>query len=57
MRPAAGQPRFEVWARSPTEFFLKAADIRITAVRDAARTVTELVPYQNGGDRAARKVR
>lgn len=52
-----GQPRYEMKAWSPTEFFLKVADIRITFVKDAAGAVTGLVLYQNGVDQPAKKVK
>jgi serine-type D-Ala-D-Ala carboxypeptidase/endopeptidase len=53
----AGQPGYEMVAWSPTEFFLRVADVRITFVKDAAGTVTGLVLYQNGVDQPAPKVK
>ncbi len=53
----AGQPMFEMRAWSPTEFFLRAADVRITFVKDAAGAVTGLSLYQNGFDEPARKIK
>lgn len=53
----AGQPMYEMGAWSPTEFFLRGADVRITFVKDAAGAVTGLSLYQNGFDRPARKIK
>jgi serine-type D-Ala-D-Ala carboxypeptidase/endopeptidase len=51
-----GQPRFPVFAESPTRFFLKVVDAQITFVTDPAGTGTELILHQNGRDqRATRK--
>jgi hypothetical protein len=43
-----GQPSFEIFASSETEFFYKVVDAQITFVRDSAGTTTGLVLHQNG---------
>ncbi len=53
----AGQAQFEIFPESPTEFFLKSADIQISFVKDAKGRATGLVIHQNGFDRTARKIK
>jgi Domain of unknown function (DUF3471) len=50
-----GQPYFEVFPESETNFFYKVVDAQLTFVRDASGKVTELVLHQNG-DKTARKI-
>ena len=45
---ATNQPRFELFAESPREFFLKVVDAQITFVVDASGRATSLVLHQNG---------
>lgn len=45
---ATGQPRFELFASSPTEFFLKVVDARIVFSRDPDGKVGGLTLLQNG---------
>jgi CubicO group peptidase (beta-lactamase class C family) len=47
---ATGQPSFEIFAQSDTEFFLKAVDAQITFEKDG------LILHQNGMDQKATKV-
>jgi serine-type D-Ala-D-Ala carboxypeptidase/endopeptidase len=54
---ATGQAQFELFAESPTDFFLKMGDIQITFVKDATGVVTRLVVHQNGRDRSARRIK
>ena len=54
---ATAQPRFEIFAQSESEFFLKVVDARITFVKDGSGKVTELILHQNGMDQKARKVK
>lgn len=54
---ATAQPRFEVFAKSESEFFLKVVDARITFVKDGAGKVTSLILHQGGMDQKARKVK
>jgi len=48
---ATGQPRFEVFAESESEFFLKVVDAQITFLKDG------LILHQNGMDQKAKKVK
>lgn len=51
---ATGQPRFEIFAESETDFFLTEVDATVTFVRDVDEgSVTHLVLHQNGRDRRA----
>ena len=47
---ATGQPRFEIFAQSESEFFLKVVDARITFQKDG------LILHQGGVDQRAKKV-
>ena len=50
-----GQPKFEVFAESDTEFFLKVVEAQLTFLKDGSQNVTAVVLHQNGIDqRAAR---
>ncbi len=48
---ATGQPRFEIFAKSESEFFLKVVDAQISFQNDA------LVLHQGGKDQTAKKVK
>jgi hypothetical protein len=48
---ATGQPRFEIFAESESEFFLKAVDAQITFQKDG------LILHQGGADQKAKKVK
>lgn len=52
-----GQQKFQLFAESETEFFLKVVDAQLTFTKDAAGVVTGAVLYQNGNERPARKVK
>jgi len=43
-----GQPRFEIFPKSETEFFWKGSDAKLTFVKDAAGNVTKAVRFQDG---------
>jgi len=43
-----GQPRFELFPRSDTEFFWKAVDAQVTFVKDKNGQVTKAVHHQGG---------
>jgi hypothetical protein len=45
---ATGQPRFQLFAEAPTEFFLKDVDAQVTFEKDASGKVTRLILHQNG---------
>jgi CubicO group peptidase (beta-lactamase class C family) len=47
---ATGQPKFQLFAESPTAFFLKEVDAQITFDKDVSGKVTRLVLHQNGAD-------
>jgi CubicO group peptidase (beta-lactamase class C family) len=55
MLQATGQPKFELFAESEKEFFLKVVDAQITFVKDGAGKVTELVLHQGGAHQKAKK--
>jgi D-alanyl-D-alanine-carboxypeptidase/D-alanyl-D-alanine-endopeptidase len=54
---ATGQPRFQVYPLSETEFFYKAVDAQITFVKDSSGRVTGLVLHQGGRDMEAAKIK
>jgi CubicO group peptidase (beta-lactamase class C family) len=45
---ATGQPKIQLFAESPTEFFLKEVDAQVTFEKDPAGKVTRLVLHQGG---------
>jgi hypothetical protein len=51
-----GQPKFPLFAESPTAFFLKAVEAEVTFQKDASGKVTELTIHQGGRDTVAKKV-
>jgi CubicO group peptidase (beta-lactamase class C family) len=53
---ATGQPKFEIFPESETEFFLKVTDAQITFVVDDAGAVTGLILHQSGRDLPAPKL-
>ena len=53
---ATNQPRFELFAESPREFFLKVVDAQITFVVDASGLATSLVLHQGGRDTPANRI-
>ncbi len=52
---ATGQPELEMFARSPSEFFLKAVPATITFISNDLGEVTGLMIDQNGQSVEARK--
>jgi CubicO group peptidase (beta-lactamase class C family) len=54
---ATGQPRFEIYAEKPNEFFLKVVDAQITFDSDESGKVTDLVLHQGGANQKAPKVK
>ncbi|SPE60814.1 Beta-lactamase (modular protein) [Verrucomicrobia bacterium] len=44
----SGQPRFEIFPRSETEFFWKVADAQVTFVKDNQGKVIKAIHHQNG---------
>jgi tetratricopeptide (TPR) repeat protein len=57
MAQATGQDKFELFATSDTDFYLKVVPASITFVKDAEGKVTELVLTQNGRKGTAKKIR
>jgi hypothetical protein len=57
MAQATGQPKFEIFAAAPAEFFLKVVDAQITFVKDASGAVTQLILHQGGRDVPGKKVK
>ena len=43
-----GQPKLQLFAEAPTEFFLKEVDAQITFEKDSTGKVTRLVLHQGG---------
>ena len=57
MAQATGQPKFEIFASAPGEFFLKVVDAQMTFMKDASGAVTQLVLHQGGRDVPGRKIK
>jgi CubicO group peptidase (beta-lactamase class C family) len=57
MAQATGQPKFELFATSETDFFLKAIPAQVTFVKDDQGKVTQLILNQNGRKMPAKKIR
>jgi len=51
-----GQPKFEVFAESDKDFFLKVIDAQVTFETDAAGNPAALVLHQNGRDQRAKRI-
>jgi CubicO group peptidase (beta-lactamase class C family) len=55
MAQATNQPKFPLFAESPTEFFLKVVDAQVEFFKDAQGNVSYLVLHQGGTDQKAMK--
>jgi hypothetical protein len=53
---ATGQPKFEVFAESPKEFFVKSFDAQLTFRTDAQGKATEVVLHQGGADVPCKRI-
>ena len=53
---ATDQPRFELFAEAPREFFLKVVDAQITFVVDETGRATSLVLHQNGANAPGNRI-
>lgn len=53
---ATGQPRFEIFAESPREFFLKVVDAQLTFVVDDTGRATSIVLHQNGNNTPGKRM-
>ena len=54
---ATGQPKFEIFPESETEFFLKVVDAQITFEIDSKGQVTGVILHQSGRDLPASRIR
>src|SRR5438046_8463392 len=57
MAQATGQPKFELFPTSETEFFFKVVEAQVTFVKDEAGKVTQLILNQNGRKMPAKRIR
>jgi len=53
---ATGQPKFEIFAESPTEFFLKVVNAQITFVTGPDGHTTEMILHQGGANQHLKKI-
>jgi hypothetical protein len=53
---ATGQPKFQIFPDSATEYFLKVVDAQITFLTDEKGRATSLVLHQNGRDLPAKRM-
>ena len=53
---ATGQPKFEIFAESPTEFFLKVVNAQVTFVTGANGRATEMILHQGGADQHLKRI-
>jgi serine-type D-Ala-D-Ala carboxypeptidase/endopeptidase len=51
-----GQPRFEIFAETDTDFFLKVVDAQVTFETDGTGKAAALVLHQNGLDQRAKRI-
>lgn len=51
---ATGQPRYQMFPESPTDFFLKAIDAQVSFAKDASGKVTHLIFHRDGDRQALR---
>jgi len=57
MAQATGQPKFELFPLSETDFFLKVVEAQVTFVKNEQGKVIELILNQNGRKMPAKKIR
>lgn len=53
---ATGQPKFEIFAETPTEFFLKIVNAQITFVTGPDGHATEMILHQGGANQHLKKI-
>lgn len=53
---ATAQPRFELFAETDHDFFLKVVDAQVTFVTDGTGRVTSLILHQNAMDQDAKRI-
>ncbi len=56
MTQLSGQRKFEAFAESETEFFLKVVDAQLEFVKDAQGAVSAVILHQNGRDQTAKRI-
>ena len=57
MAQATGQPKFQLFAKSESEFFLTVVDAQVTFVKNDKGEVTSLVLHQGGRDTPGQKIK
>jgi D-alanyl-D-alanine-carboxypeptidase/D-alanyl-D-alanine-endopeptidase len=53
---ATGQPKFELFAETERDFFLKVVDAQLTFVVDGTGRATRAILHQNGADQDAKRI-
>lgn len=53
---ATGQPKFQIFAEGPRDFFLKVVDAQITFETDSAGRASSLTLHQNGANMPAKRI-
>jgi CubicO group peptidase (beta-lactamase class C family) len=53
---ATGQPRFEIFAEGPKEYFLKVVDAQLSFVTNAAGQATAVILHQNGANVTGQRI-
>jgi CubicO group peptidase (beta-lactamase class C family) len=53
----AGQPEYEIFPKSESEFFWKVVDAQVTFVKNEKGEVTHAIHHQNGGEFSAPKLK
>jgi len=53
---ATGQPRFELFAEAPKEYFLKVVDARLSFVTNTAGQATAVILHQNGANLTGQRI-
>jgi serine-type D-Ala-D-Ala carboxypeptidase/endopeptidase len=56
MTQVTGQPAFQIFPESETEYFFKVVDAQVTFEKGSAGKVTGLIVHQNGQDVPAKKI-
>jgi hypothetical protein len=52
-----GQGKFQLFAESETEFFLKVVNAQVTFTKGEGGIVSGMILHQNGGSQPAQRVR
>jgi len=50
------QPKFDIYPKSPTDYYWKIVDAQVTFVKDSSGKVTKAIHHQNGGSLEAPKI-